>query len=163
MDVLLTIAFCVCSVIALAGALGSAVLPSASPWRTLALLAVAVGTAGILGSLSAGFAALVSLVCLTTAAILIGARQPRLPAGGLGPEPRWPAQLGALAAAALFVVLAYAALRGDFVRGAYPGGWFGAAFVGRLVAARDALALQAVGLALLVGLTGSVLRRSGRP
>ena len=162
MDVLLTIAFCVCSVVALAGALGSALLPPASPRRAGALLAVAVGTAGVLASLSAGFAALVALVCLAAAAILVDVRQPGRP-GGESPEPRWPFQLGALAAGALFVVLAYAALRGDFVRGAYPGGWFGAAFLGRLLAARDALALEAVGLAVLVGLTGGVLRRSGRP
>jgi hypothetical protein len=162
-DVLLTIAFCVCSVIALAGALGSALLPSASPYRTLALLAVAVGTGGVLGSLSAGFAALVALVCLTTAAILVGARQPWPPAETPSLQSRWAAQVGALAAAALFVVLAYAAVRGDFVHGSYPGGSFGAAFLGRLLAARDAVTLVAVGLALLVGLTGGVLRRSGRP
>ena len=163
MDVLLTIAFCVCSVIALAGALGAALLPSASSWRTVALLALAVGTAGVLGSLSAGFAGLVALVCLATAAILVSARQPGARVGSLPGEPRWSAQLGALAAAALFLVLAYAALRGDFVHGSYPGGWFGAAFLGRLLATRDALALQALGFALLVGLSGSILRRSGRP
>jgi NADH:ubiquinone oxidoreductase subunit 6 (subunit J) len=163
-DVLLTIAFYVCAGLALAGALGSALLASASSWRTLALLGLAVGTAGVLASLSAGFAALVTLVCLVTCAILLSG--PRAAAAGaLGPvrESPWLAQLGAIAAAGLFLTLVYIALRGDFVRGSYPGGWFGATFLGRLLFARDAIALQAVGMALLVGLTGVAARsRSGR-
>jgi NADH:ubiquinone oxidoreductase subunit 6 (subunit J) len=164
-DVLLTIAFYVCAGLALAGALGSALLASASSLRMLALLGVAVGTAGVLAALSAGFAALVTLVCLGTCAVLLGLR-PAGASGAMGPirDASWLAQLGAVAAAALFLTLAYVALRGDFVRGSYPGGWFGASFLGRLLFARDAIALQAVGLALLVGLTGVAARsRSGRP
>jgi NADH:ubiquinone oxidoreductase subunit 6 (subunit J) len=153
-DVLLTIAFYVCAGLALAGALSSALLSGASPWRLPALLAVAVGTTGVLASLSAGFAAVVTLVCLVTTAVLLSG--PRAGAAALGAvkEHRWPAQVGAVAAAGLFAALAYAAVRGDFVRGAYPGGWFGAAFLGRLLFTRDAIALQAVAFALLVGLLG---------
>jgi hypothetical protein len=135
-DVLLTIAFYVCAGLALAGALSSALLSGASSWRPLALLAVAVLLSG-----------------------------PRAAAAAVGAvkEHRRLAQVGALAAAALFVTLAYAAVRGDFVRGAYPGGWFGAAFVGRLLFTRDAMAMQAVAFALLIGLTGAALRvRGGR-
>jgi NADH:ubiquinone oxidoreductase subunit 6 (subunit J) len=162
-DVLLTIAFYVCAGLALAGALSSALLPGASPWRPLALLAVAVGAAGVLASLSAGFAAVVTLICLVTMAVLLSG--PRATAAALGAvkEHRRLAQVGALAAAALFVTLAYAAVRGDFVRGAYPGGWFGAAFIGRLLFTRDAIAMQALAFALLIGLTGAALRvRGGR-
>jgi hypothetical protein len=162
-DVLLTIAFYVCAGLALAGALSSALLSGASSWRPLALLALAAGTAGVLASLSAGFAALVSLICLVTVAVLLSG--PRAAAAALGAvkDHRRLAQVGALAAAALFVTLAYAAVRGDFVRGAYPGGWFGAAFVGRLLFTRDAMAMQAVAFALLIGLTGAALRvRGGR-
>ena len=71
MDVLLTIAFYVCAGLALAGALSSALLSGASPWRPLALLAVAVGAAGVLASLSAGFAAVVTLICLVTVAMVL--------------------------------------------------------------------------------------------
>jgi NADH:ubiquinone oxidoreductase subunit 6 (subunit J) len=160
-DVLLTIAFYVCAGLALAGALSSALLSGASPWRLPALLAVAVGTAGVLASLSAGFTALVALICLVSAALLLSG--PRATAAALGAvrEHRRLAQVGALAAAALFVTLTYAAVRGDFVRGAYPGGWFGSAFIGRLLFTRDAVALQAVAFALLIGLTGAALRTRG--
>jgi NADH:ubiquinone oxidoreductase subunit 6 (subunit J) len=160
-DVLLTIAFYVCAGLALAGALGSALLPGASPWRLLALLAVAAGTAGVLAALSAGFAALVTLVCLGTVAVLLSGPRAVAAAAGAVKEHRWLAQVGALAAAALFVTLAYAAVRGDFVRGSYPGGWFGAAFLGRLLFTRDAVALQAVAFALLIGLTGVAVRARG--
>jgi len=163
-DVLLTIAFYVCAGLALAGALCSALLPGASPWRLLALLGVAVGTAGVLASLSAGFAALVVLICMLTAAVLLsGPRAIAAAAAGAAREASWVAQVGAAAAAALFIVLAYAAVRGDFVRGSYPGGWFGAAFLGRLFFTRDAIAIQAVAFALLIGLVGAAARdRGGR-
>lgn len=162
MDVLLTIAFYVCAGLALAGALTSALLSGDSAWRPLALLAVAVGTAGVLASLSAGFAALVALICLVTAAALLSG--PRATAAALEAvrEHRRLAQVGALAAAALFVTLAYAAVRGDFVRGSYPGGWFGAAFIGRLLFTRDAVATQALAFALLIGLSGAAVRARGR-
>src|SRR5437870_1100820 len=84
--------------------------------------AVAIGAAGVLASLSAGFAAVVTLICLVTMAILLSGPRAAAAARGAVNEHRRLAQVGALAAAALFVTLAYAAVRGDFVRGAYPGG-----------------------------------------
>jgi hypothetical protein len=60
--------------------------------------------------------------------------------------------VGGVAAAALVVLLVYAALRGDFVRGSYPGGWFGAAALGRVFFSRDAIALQAVAGVIMISL-----------
>jgi len=40
------------------------------------------------------------------------------------------------------------------VQGSYPGGWFGAAAVGRVLFARDAIAVQAVAFTVLIGLSG---------
>jgi NADH:ubiquinone oxidoreductase subunit 6 (subunit J) len=165
LDVLVSIAFYFCAGLALAGALASALSGAASPWRAAGLFAVAIGTAGVLASLSAGFAALVNLVCLTGAALLLGGRR-GLPATGRGGAAgsRMVAQVGAVVAAVLFGVLAYAAVRGSFVRGSYPGGWFGAAAVGRLFFSRDAMALQAVGFSVLVAFAGVAYgRRERRP
>src|SRR6266571_5005179 len=65
-------------------------------------------------------------------------------------------QLAAVGVAILLAALAYAAFRGDFAHVTFNGGFFGSAAVGRLLFARDALAVEAVGalvLAALVGLT----------
>ena len=73
--------------------------------------------------------------------------------GGVGHVRR---QLAAVGAAILLAALAYAAFRGDFARVTFNGGFFGSAAVGRLLFARDALAVEAVGalaLATLVGVT----------
>lgn len=165
MDVLLTIAFYACAGLALAGALSAALLPSLSAWRALGLLALALGTAGALASLAAGLAALVALVCLGGAAILLSGPQAAGAAAiGVLRQPRWVGQLGAAAAAGLFALLAYASLRGDFVRGSYPGGDFGAAALGRLFFSHDAIAMEAAAFLLLVGLAGAAAAgRARRP
>ena len=56
MDVVLTILFSLCAILAVAGSLASVLLP-AGAGRLLGLLGVAVGTAGVLATFSEGFAA----------------------------------------------------------------------------------------------------------
>jgi NADH:ubiquinone oxidoreductase subunit 6 (subunit J) len=121
--------------------------------RSLALLVVGIGVAGIDASLSAGFAAIVVLLSFAVSAALLGRPDYRAVewavAGG------W-RQLGSIAAALLFVALAYAAYRGAFASVRFNGGAFGAASVGTLLFTHDALAVEAVGalvLAALVALT----------
>jgi hypothetical protein len=107
----------------------------------------------------------VTLVCLTSAALLLSGR--RVAGQALAArltESSWPAQVGGAAAAALVLLLVYTALRGDFVRGSYPGGWFGAAALGRVFFSRDAIALQAVAATVMIGLGGLAgIPRSRRP
>jgi NADH:ubiquinone oxidoreductase subunit 6 (subunit J) len=155
-DVLLAIAFYFCAGLALLGALLSALLPAGSRWRAPALLALAVGGSGAIACLSAVFAGLVTLICLVAAAILLSGRGVIAPSSPVraAADPSWLAQLGGLMAAALVILLAYAAVRGDFVRGTYPGGWLGAAALGRVLFSRDAIAVQAVAFTLLIGLSG---------
>ena len=62
---------------------------------------------------------------------------------------------GALGAAGLLAILAYAALRGDFAHATFNGGTFGAAAVGRLIFAHDALAAEAVAALVLAALAGA--------
>jgi hypothetical protein len=153
-DVLLAITFYLCAGLALVGALAAALLPRASRWRAPGLFALSLGAAGAIACLSAGFAALVTLVCLTSAALLLSGRRASAQVAARLNETSWQAQLGGAAAAGLLLILVYAALRGDFVRGSYPGGWFGAAALGRVFFGRDAIALQAVAGAVMIGLGG---------
>jgi NADH:ubiquinone oxidoreductase subunit 6 (subunit J) len=166
LDTTLTIIFYACSGLAIAGSLAATLAPAR--WRGPALLAVAIGAAGALASLSAGFAALLALVALGACALLIGAL-PEPTGGRSGPAGRarqgrtgLAANLGALTAAALLAVLLYAAWRGDFAAHPYPGGWFGAAALGRAFFGRDALALEAVAGMLLVGLACGAAARVRR-
>jgi hypothetical protein len=160
LDVLLTIVFSVCAVLAVAGALAAAVLPAGPP-RLVGLLGVAVGTAGVLATLSAGFVALVALVSLGASALLLGAG-----AADAGTATRpWQeltGRLGAVAAVLLLAVLVFVAVRGSFAVGAYPGGSFGAGTLGRLLFGRDALAVEAVGVALALALAFGGLTWSRR-
>lgn len=168
MDTFPTILFSACAVIAIAGALASALAPAA--WRGPALLALAVGTAGALAALSAGFAALVALVALGGSALLLTGR-PATVGGPTGEAPSaargrrrgraGAAQAGALGAALLFATVTYAVWRIGFSTSAYPGGAFGAAAVGRLLFGHDALAAVAVAAMLMIGLGGGV-RAIGR-
>ena len=171
MDLVLTIVFFICAILAVAGALGASLVPDA-PWRLLGLLAVAVGTAGVLVSLSAGFAALVALVCLGASAVLIGgtaaggaAGSPRLrfDVADAGAALRLSAQIGAVAAAALLAILLVVAVAGSFVSGPHTGDAFGAAAVGRAFFGRDALAREAVGATLMAALAVGAAVRSRRP
>ena len=167
LDTTLTIIFYACSGLAIAGSLGATL--AEARWRGPALIAVAVGAAGALASLSAGFAALLALVALGGCALLIGAL-PGLPgdharragdvrSGRVGLA----AGLGAVMAAVLLGAMLYAVLGTSFgVHTTYPGGWFGAAALGRAFFGRDALAMLAVAGMLLVGLAVGVAARARR-
>jgi NADH:ubiquinone oxidoreductase subunit 6 (subunit J) len=162
MDSLHAIGFYVSAAISLGGGLLVAFLPS----RALRGLAVAVSGLGIVGlyaSLSADFAGLIALVCYAGCALLIAAPQYRVMDAPVGMFWR---QTGAIAAAGLFAVLAYAAFRGDFVHTAFKGGEIGSAAIGQLLFAHDALATEAVGALVLVALVGATaawrVRERGR-
>ena len=162
MDSLHAIGFYVSAAISLGGGLLVAFLPT----RSLRGLAVAISGLGIVGlyaSLSADFAGLVALVCYAGCALLIAAPQYRVmdtPVGAL-----W-RQVGAIAAAGLFAIVAYAAFRGDFVHAAFKGGEVGTAAIGQVLFSHDALATEAVGALVLVALVGATavwrVRERGR-
>lgn len=161
MDLVLTIVFFICAILAVAGALGASLAPTAS-WRLLGLLAVAAGTAGVLVGLSAGFVALVALVCLGASALLVGG-------AGSGPlrpavagRAALPGQVGAVAAALLLVVLLVVAVRGSFAAGAGAGGVFDVRALGHLFFGRDAMAMEAAAAALTAALAAGGLARSRR-
>jgi NADH:ubiquinone oxidoreductase subunit 6 (subunit J) len=161
-DLVLTIVFFICAILAVAGALAASLGPAAS-WRLLGLLGLAVGTAGVLVSLWAGFAALVALVCLGASALLLGgvdAAPGRAEAPGRAPLS---GQVGAAAAALLLVLLLVVAVRGTFAAGGGPAQGFDPAAVGRALLGRDALALEAVGAALTAAFAVGALARSRRP
>ena len=61
-------------------------------------------------------------------------------------------QAGAIGAALLLLVLAYAAYRGSFAHITFNGGASGAAAIGRLLFAHDAAATDAVGVLILIAL-----------
>jgi NADH:ubiquinone oxidoreductase subunit 6 (subunit J) len=158
MDSLHAIGFYVSAAVSVAGGLSIAFLPDRSR-RGLFLAVVAIGVAGIDLSLSAGFAAIVALVCYGGCALLLAGSTYR------GFEPpvgdRW-RQVGAVGAAALVVVLAYAAFRGEFAHATYFGGSFGIAAMGRLLFAHDALATEAIAALTLVALVGANAARRAR-
>src|SRR5207245_26150 len=124
---------------------------------------VGAGLAGLYASLSAGFAALLALVCYLGAAWLIASPRYRSIEGVAGAAWR---QVGAVGAAGLLAVLAYSAFRGDFVHAVYYGGEFGATALSRLVFGRDAMATEAVAALVLVVLAGTTaawrVRERGR-
>ena len=151
MDSLHAIGFYVSAALSVAGGLAVAFLPDRSR-RALALAAVGVGVAGIYTSLSAAFAGVTALVCFAGCAVLVagpGYRSVVLEVSG-----RW-RQIGAVAAAALFVVVVYAAFRGHFASASFAWGGVGAAEVGRLLFTHDVLAAEAVGALVLVALVGA--------
>ena len=151
MDSLHAIGFYVSAALSVGGGLSVAFLSDRSR-RGLSMAVVALGVAGIYLSLSAGFAALIALVCYGGSALLLAGSTYRIvesPIGGI-----W-RQVGAIAAAALMAVLAYSGYRGDFAHATYFGGVFGSAALGRRLLAHDALATEAVAglvLAALIGL-----------
>jgi NADH:ubiquinone oxidoreductase subunit 6 (subunit J) len=150
MDSLHAIGFYVSAALSVAGGLSVAFLPDRSR-RGLSMAIVGLGVAGIYLSLSAGFAALVALVCYGGCALLLAGSTYRVVESSIGGIWR---QVGALAAAALMAVLAYSAYRGDFAHAAYFGGVFGSAALGRRLFAHDALATEAVAGLVLVALVG---------
>ena len=127
MDSLHAIGFYVSAAISVGGGLLVAFLPGRG-WRGLALGVAGLGIAGLYAALSADFAGLVALISYAGCALLIAAPRYRIVDSPVGPVWR---QAGAVGAAGLFAVLAYAAFRGDFVSATYRGGEFGTAAVGR--------------------------------
>jgi NADH:ubiquinone oxidoreductase subunit 6 (subunit J) len=153
MDSLHAIGFYVSAAVSVAGGLSVAFL-AGRPRRGLALAGVAIGVAGIYLSLSAGFAALVALICYGGCALLLAGSAYRAVEPLVGS--RW-RQAGALGAAFLMLLIAYAAYRSDFIKATYFGGWFGSAALGRTLFAHDALATQAIGALILVALVGGTM------
>ena len=129
--------------------------------RGLALGVVGLGVAGIYASLSAGFAAIVVLVCYVGCALLVSRpdyRTVEQAAAGL-----W-RQIGAVGAALLLVVLGYAAFRGRFAHATFYDGPFNTMTVTRLLFAHDALATEAVAGVVLAALVGAAIAwRRERP
>ncbi len=160
MDSLHAIGFYVSSALSIAGALLVALLPGRGA-RGAALGLTGVGLAGIYVFLSAGFAAVVALLCYAGSAWLVAG--PSYRELEYTVRPLW-RHLAALASGGLLAALAYSAFRGDFVHTTFFGGWFGSAAIGRLLFAHDALATAAVGVLIVVALVGaSVLWRSRGP
>jgi len=151
MDSLHAIGFYVSATLSLGGALFVAFLP-ARETRGLAMAVTGIGLAGIALSLSAGFAAAVILVCYLAIAALVAGPQYR----SFDPltHVAW-RQAGALGAAGLFALLAYAAFRGDFVSATFYGGAIGGSALGRTLFAHDALSTVAVAAVTLVALVGA--------
>ncbi len=131
-------------------------------WRRGGALGLmGLGVAGIYASLSAGFAAVIVLVCYGACALLVARPDYRSVEQAVGD--RW-RQVGGLGAALLLAALAYAAYRGDFAHATFYGGAFGSVSVGRLLFAHDALATDAVGGLVLAALVGAALAwRRERP
>src|SRR6266849_6162105 len=150
MDSLHAIGFYVSAALAGAGGLFLA-FTDRHERRGVAMGSIALGMAGVYVSLSAGFAAIVVLICYAGCALLLARpdyRTVEQAAGGL-----W-RQAGAVGAAALLGALAHAA---------FNGGPFGAEWVGRLMFAHDAMATEAVGGLVLVALVGAAAWRRERP
>lgn len=162
MDSLHAIGFYVSSGISLAGALGVALLPLREQ-RGTALGVVGIGLAGVYLALSAGLAAILALVCYLGCAALVANPQYRSRETVVGPLWR---QVGAVGAALLLAALAYSAFRGDFVSATFYGGVFGAASLGRVFFAYDAMATEAVALLVVVAFAGATavwrVRERGR-
>jgi NADH:ubiquinone oxidoreductase subunit 6 (subunit J) len=151
MDSLHAIGFYVSATLSVAGGLSVAFLADRSR-RGMSLAVSAIGVAGIYLSLSAGFAAIVALVCYGGCALLLSGSTYRSVELAVGD--RW-RQLGAVAAASLLAVLAYAAYRGDFAHATFFGGSIGTAALGRRLFAHDALATEAIAAVVLVALVGA--------
>jgi NADH:ubiquinone oxidoreductase subunit 6 (subunit J) len=158
MDSLHAIGFYVSAALSVAGGLSVAFLPDRTR-RALALGASGIGVAGIYVSLSAAFAGVTAVVCFVGCAALLagpGYRIVELQASG-----RW-RQIGAVAAAGLFAVLAYSAFHGRFASASFLGGGVGADSIGRLLFTHDALAAEAVGALILVALVGATAAWRGK-
>ncbi|MDQ6878482.1 MAG: hypothetical protein M3082_12490 [Candidatus Dormibacteraeota bacterium] len=153
MDPLHAIGFYVSAAVSVAGGLCAAFLDGRSR-RGLSLGAVAIGVAGMYLSLSAGLAAVVALVCYGACALILAGSAYRVIDQAVAG--RW-RQLGAVGAAALLAVLAYAAYSGHFVPHSTQRDAINGAAVGRWLFAHDALAMEAVAALVLVALVGATL------
>ncbi|HKC19287.1 MAG TPA: hypothetical protein VKE27_06600 [Candidatus Dormibacteraeota bacterium] len=151
MDSLHAIGFYVSSGVSLAGGLGTTLLPGRD-LRGASMAVLGIGLAGLYLSLSAGLAALIALVCYLGCSALFASPQYRPLDAVVGGVWR---QAGGIAAAVLLAMLAYSAFRGDFVHASFYGGTFGAANLGRVFFAHDALAIEAVALVVFTALAGA--------
>ncbi|HET9782672.1 MAG TPA: hypothetical protein VFR33_12940 [Candidatus Dormibacteraeota bacterium] len=151
MDSLHAIGFYASSGVSLAGALGATLLPGRD-LRGASLGVLGIGLAGIYLTLSAGLAALVVLICYLGCAAMFASPQYRPLEAVVGGMWR---QAGAIAAAVLLALLVYSAFRGDFVHATFFGGTIGAANLGRVFFAHDALAIEAVALIVFAALSGA--------
>lgn len=158
MDSLHAIGFYVSSGVSIAGGLGVALLPSRDQ-RGISLGLLGLGLAGIYLTLSAGLAAVVALVCYLGCAAMFASPQYRRLETVVGAAWR---QVGAIAAGALLAILTYSAFRGDFVHASFYGGAFGAANLGRVFFAHDALATEAVAAIVFAALAGAAAVWRGR-
>jgi len=144
LDTLHSVLFYAFAAVSVGGGLVTSLLGGRA--RALGVAAVAIGLAGLEVDLDAGFAAIVTLVAVGASALLL--------LGLRSPAPAEPAgitqQVGGVLAGAVLLVLLYVAYRGSYFAGATYTGQFNTAALGRLLAGRDALALEAIAGALLV-------------
>src|SRR5258708_22378828 len=120
MDSLHAIGFYVSAALAGVGGLGVAFVRRHER-RGLALGLVGLGVAGAYASLSAGFAAVIAILCYAGCALLIARPDYRTVEQAVGTLWR---QLGAVAGAVLFAALAYSPHRGDFPHAHFYAGVF---------------------------------------
>jgi len=162
MDSLHAIGFYVSSGVSLAGGLGVALLPSRDQ-RGISIGVLGLGLAGVYLTLSAGLAAIVALVCYLGCAAMFASPQYRRLETVVGGTWR---QVGAIGAGGLLAILAYSAFRGDFVHASFYGGTFGAANLGRVFFAHDAVATEGVAALVFAALAGAAavwrVRERGR-
>ncbi|MDQ6918216.1 MAG: hypothetical protein M3Z98_02535 [Candidatus Dormibacteraeota bacterium] len=160
MDTLHSVLFYAFAAVTVGGGLVTCLLDGRA--RALGVGAVAVGLAGLYADLDAGFAAVVTLIALGASALLLLSLRPATRAAALEEDSGGIAQqLGGLLAGAILLVLLYVAFRGRYFAGATYTGLFNVAAIGRLLAGRDALALEAIAAALLVaGVAGGLVART---
>ena len=151
MDSLHAIGFYVSSGVLLLGGVGVALLPGRGQ-RGAALAISGVGLAGLYAVLSAGFVAVIAIICYLAAGWLVAGPRYRPIESVVAPVWR---QAGAVAAAALLAILAYAAFRGSFAQANLSAGPFEARAVARLLLAHDTLAAEAVVMLGAVAVIGA--------
>ncbi len=160
MDTLHSVLFYAFAAVTVGGGLVTSLLGGRA--RALGVAALAVGLAGLYADLDAGFAAIVALVTVGACALLLlGLRPPGRAATVEVEHAGIAQQLGGVLAGAVLLVLLYVAFRGRYFAGATFTGQFNTAALGRLLAGRDALALEAIAAALLVaGTAGGLIARA---
>ena len=165
MDLVLTIVFYAFAILGVVGALAAALSATASP-RLFGLIAVAVGTSGVLISFSAWILAFLALLCLGASALLVaGGRKVRgaVPAHQSGLREAGLATLAGVAAAALLLVLlVVVAAGGSSAKAGSGSAGAAASALGRVFFVRDALAVDAVGAAMMIALAAGALARGRR-
>ena len=157
MDTLHSVLFYALATVTVGGALATALAPARL--RALSMALVAIGLASLYTILSAGFAGVIALLAYLGVAVLVhGHWRWEAATPAVVDEPRGILQqlAGPLAGIA-FLVLAYLAWRTGFHSGYRFNGEFNATALGRLLVNRDALAMEALGLALFAAAAGAGL------